>query len=178
MKLLVLRHVLGLPVDKHTIVLCSFFKETGLIRARNEGISLLLGSSLLLSTTGAVFHGVASLSSGNHDLEALEIGELSASSVLSHLDIGGVGSPLVSETFSLGSFSESAGSGSSFDVKFNASQIESLERVNNSWELLVGMIDENTNGIEDIDDHDHFAVVFAVIDVTNSTWFNEIFKTL
>ena len=183
MKSLVLKHVLGLPVDDVTIVLCSYFEIPGLIQVRSNGISLLLslglsGRGLLLSTTSAVFGSEASLPSSNHNLEALEISKFIAASISEHLLVGTVVSPLFVEIGSLSSFGKSTISAASLDVKFDACQSESLERVNNSWELLLGVVDENTIGIEDVDDHDHFAVVFAIVDEANSTWFNEIFKTL
>ena len=162
-------------------VLRSIFKNFGLLEARIECISLLAltlgGGSLLLGGTG-VLHGVASLPSGNHDLEALEISELLSFGISLHLLVGTTLGPLLVEIGFLSFLGESASSGGSLDRNNDGSQGESSKWVNNSWELLLGMVDQDTVGIEDIDNNAHLAIVFAVVDEANSTWFNEIFKTL
>ena len=125
-----------------------------------------------------MLHGPTSLFSSNHNLEAIQVRELLAASVSLHLKVSAVGGPLLIETKLSSSLGEGTSSAATLDRDYDLSQSESLERINNSWELLSGCVDQNASGIENVDDHDQFAIVFAKIDEANSTWFNEIFKTL
>lgn len=142
------------------------------------GFSLLSRSSLAAFTgTVGVLEGVASLLSANHNLESVEVREGSAGVEFLHLDVRRVDSPLLVETEGLSSLGEGRGSGTSEKRKSHLGESESLQRVNNSWEVLQA-IDEDSATVDDVNNDDHLAVILAVVDEANSTWFNEIVKTL
>ena len=114
---------------------------------------------------------------GNHDLEAVEVGQVATSSELLHLEVGLVLSPLGVKTELSGGLGKRARPGASKQRDSELRESESLERINNSWEALQS-INEDCVTVGDIDNNDHLSVIIAVVDEANSTWFNEILKTL
>jgi len=77
-----------------------------------------------------------SLLSTDHDLESIQIGGKFSLFVLVHLLEGSSKLPLGFEIESLGSLGKSASSGTSKEWHSKSSKSESLEWINNSWEVL------------------------------------------
>mgnify|MGYP000882700145 FL=1 len=114
--------------------------------------------------------------SEDHDLESIEVGSFFSLVEFLHLLLSGASSPLLVELEGLGGLGESAGSASSEDWDSQSGKSESLQWVDGSWE--VSSINEDSSEVNEVNNDDHFAVIFSIIDKANSTCFNEISKTL
>jgi hypothetical protein len=116
------------------------------------------------------------LLSENHNLESIEVGGFLSLGESLHLLVGFGSGPLGIEIIKLSSLGEGAGSASSEDWESKSGESKSLQWVDGSWE--VSSVNKHANEIDEVNNDDHFAVIFSVIDVANSSWFNEISKTL
>lgn len=104
-------------------------------------LALLGGGSwsldaLLWLSTSKNFSLETSLLSTDHDLESIQVGGKFSLFVLVHLLEGSSGLPFAFEIESLGSLGESASSGTSKEWHSKSSKSESLEWIDNSWEVL------------------------------------------
>jgi len=133
--------------------------------------SLLLGDHLHLLADGE-----GSLLSVDHDLEALEVGEVGAKTSLGQLLSNGGGGPLGGEIGFLGSSDQGASAGSFLDVNLHSGERQSLERVNHSWEVL--SVNENSVGVSNVHDGDLLSVVHSEVNECNSAGFHEVFVSL
>ena len=134
-------------------------------------------SSLLLpdGLEGLLDSGAALLPV-DHDLEALDVGKVGASSPLGELLGEGSGSPLALKLGSFGGLHEGAGAGAASDRELHPGKGQSLHWQNHSWEVLA--LDEGTGLVRNVDDGDLLAVVLTVVNETNSAWLNEVLVTL
>ena len=133
--------------------------------------SLLLGDDLNL-----LFDGKRSLLSVDHDLEALEIGEVCAGGSLSELLGNGGSGPLGGEAFLLGSLDQSAGTAATLNVKLHSGERKSLKWHDHSWEVL--SVDEDAVLVSNVDDSDLLSVVLSIVYESNSAGFHEVFVSL
>jgi hypothetical protein len=112
----------------------------------------------------------------DHDLEALEVGEVGAEASLDQLlGNGGIG-PLGGEIGFLASSDQGASASSFLNVKLHSGERQSLERVNHSGEVL--SINENSVGVSNIHDGDLLSVVHSEVNERNSAGFHEVFVSL
>jgi len=133
--------------------------------------SLLLGDDLNL-----LFDGKRSLLSVDHDLEALEIGEVCAGGSLSELLGNGGSGPLGGEAFLLGSLDQSAGTAATLNVQLHSGERKSLKWHDHSWEVL--RVDEDAVLVSNVDDSDLLSVVLSIVYESNSAGFHEVFVSL
>jgi len=117
------------------------------------------------------------LLSSEHNLETFEVGEGSSGTELVQFFLYLGGDPLLLELESCGSLDESTASGTSKDWHSNFSECKLSKGEDDSWEFTHS-IDQHSLSVKDINNDDQSAVVFTIIDETNSTWLNEFCKTL
>jgi hypothetical protein len=139
--------------------------------------SSFLGWSLTLLEASKLSDFVASLLSADHDLESVQVSGLASKCESIHFLESRSGLPLLFKVESLGSLSDSASSSSSEKWNSQLSQSQSSEWINASWEALKSF-NENSVGVGNVDDDNALAIVFTVINVTNSTCFNEVSNAL
>lgn len=120
---------------------------------------------------------IASLLSKDHDLESIEVSGFFSLVESFHLLIGLGGGPFLVELEGLGSFDEGSSPSASENWQSESGEGKSLQWEDHSWELA-HTVDEDSGEVNEINNNDKFAVIFSVIDEANSTWFNEISKTL
>ena len=133
--------------------------------------SLLLGDDLNLLSDGK-----ASLLPVDHDLEALEVGEICTFLSLGELLSDGHGGPLFSEFgFGDGLF-EGSSAGSTLNGDLQLGQGQSLQWHNHSGEILT--VDEDAVLVSDVDDSDHLTVVISEVNESDSACFHEVFVSL
>ena len=147
---------------------------------------ILLGWSLLLwwSLLGwwlliEVILSPASLLSENHNLELLEISEGSSGLRPGNL-YGRWGLLEAGNNVLLGSqLLESTGAASSKNfLDSELGESKSLKWVDKSGHAAIWGVNQHSIDVEHIDDDDHLSVVLSKVHKANSTWFNEISKTL
>ena len=131
----------------------------------------LLGDSLNL-----LLDGEASLLAVDHNLEALDVGEVGAEASDGKFLGDGSLSPLGSEAGLLGGFDEGSSAGATLEGDLHSGQRQSLQRHNHSWEVLG--INEHAVLVSDVDDGDHLSVVVTEVNKGNSASFNEVFVSL
>ena len=114
----------------------------------------------------------SSVLSGDHNSESIKIGGIGSESESGHLLGSGLGSPFLIEFEGGGGLGKVTGSDTSQNSwNLQLGKLESSDWVNDSWERTTS-IDLNSVNVNHINNDDHFAVVFTIIDVTNSTCFN------
>jgi len=133
--------------------------------------SLLLGDHLHLLADGE-----GSLLSVDHNLEALEVGKVSAKASLGQFLGNGGRGPLGGEIDFLAGSEESAGTGSTRDGNLHSGERQSLEGVNHSWEVL--SVNEDSVGVSNVHDGDALSVVHSEVNECNSAGFHEVFVSL
>ena len=86
--------------------------------------------------------------------------------------------PFVIKIEFLGGLGDGSSSGSSqnWEAKLGAS--ESSQWIDNSWERAIWAIDKDSSVVNEVNYNDELTVIFSVIDKTNSSWLDEISKTL
>lgn len=78
----------------------------------------------------------------------------------------------------LGSLGDGSSSGTFQKWKSELGASKSGERIGNSWEGTIWAVDEDSGVVKEIDDNDELSVIVSVIDKANSSWLDEISKTL
>lgn len=126
---------------------------------------------------GELVHIITSLLSEDHDLESIKVGGFFSLVESLHLLADFGGGPLGVKIESLGSLGKSAGSASSENWESQSGESKSLQWHDGSREFAKA-INEHTHEVDEVNNHDQFAVILSIIDEANSTWFNEISKTL
>lgn len=138
------------------------------------------GGSLLLLVLGdrldLLSDGQASLLSVDHDLEALEVGQVGARLSLGELLGDGHGGPLVSERSLLDGPEKGARAGAALDRERQLGQRQSLQWHNHSWEVLA--IDKDAVLVSNVHDGHHLSVVLSEVNESDSTCFDEVFVSL
>lgn len=115
--------------------------------------------------------------SEDHDLESIEVGGFFSLVESFHLLLSFASSPLGVKIESFSGFSKSAGSAASEDWESKSGEGKSLQWEDGSWEFAIS-INKDSSEVNEVDNNDQFAVILSIIDEANSTWFNEISKTL
>ena len=133
--------------------------------------SLLLGDDLNLLSDGK-----ASLLPVDHDLEALEVGEVGTLSSLGELNGDGHGGPLVGELAFGDGLLEGSSAASTLNGYLELGQRKSLKWHNHSWEVLT--VDEDAVFVSDVDDSDLLSVVISEVNESDSACFHEVFVSL
>ena len=133
--------------------------------------SLLLGDDLNLLSDGK-----ALLLPVDHDLEALEVGELRTFLSLGELLGDGHGGPLFGESGLSGGLLEGSSAATTLNGDLQLGQGQSLQWHNHSGEVLT--VDEDAVLVSDIDDSDHLTVVISEVNESNSAGFHEVFVSL
>ena len=78
----------------------------------------------------------------------------------------------------LGGLGNGSRSGSSQNRECELGGRKSGQWIDNSWESTIWAVDEDSGVVNEIDNNDKLSVIFTVIDKTNSSWLDEISKTL
>jgi len=125
---------------------------------------------------GELSNSIASLLSLDHDLESIKISGGCSSAVSSKLSSMGCGLPFGCEVELLNSLLQSSSSSSSQNWDSEFGEVQSLEWKNDSWE--VNSIDLNSISINNINNNDHLAMISTIVDVCDSTCFNDISNAL
>ena len=119
---------------------------------------------------------VSSLSS-EHNSESVEVSGVGSKCVsgesLSSWSLGPVGF----EVFIVSSLDDGGSSGTLGDSEGDSSEGQSLKWIKNSWEFT-NTVNEDSVTVSHIGDNNDLTVVWSIIDVTNSTWLNNVSKTL
>lgn len=135
------------------------------------GSSLLLGDDLDLLSDGE-----ASVLFVDHDLEALQVGQVGTGVPGGQLLSEGSGGPLLVQIGGLNSLSEGAGAGATLDANLHSGEREPLEGHNAPGEASA--IDEHAAAVSNVNNGDLLAVVFSVVNESNSSWFDKVFVSL
>ncbi len=120
--------------------------------------------------------GEGSSLSVEHDLEALEVSEVSTSSSLGQLLHEGGLLPFLGEVSSLGGLDEGASAGTTSDLDNSLGKRQSLEGQDSSGEVLT--VDEHAVHVGDVHNSHLSAVVLSKVNECNSAWFHEVFVSL
>jgi len=79
---------------------------------------------------------------------------------------------------SLGSLDDGSSSGTSQKWESELGASKSRQWIDNSWEGTIWAVDKDSGVVNEVSNNDELSVIFTVIDKTNSSWLNEISKTL
>lgn len=126
---------------------------------------------------GELSNSIASLLSLDHDLESVKIGGGSSSCVSSELLACCCCLPFCLEIEFLDGLFQSSGSCSSQNWDSEFGDVQSLDWENDSW-IISSSIDLNSVNVNHINNNDHFAMIWTIVDVCDSTCFNDISNAL
>ena len=166
--------VLRCSKDSRSDRQCSLL--SALLALGGGGLTLSSSGGLLGDSLNLLLDGEASLLAVDHNLEALDVGEVGAKGSDGKLLGDGGLSPLGSEAGLLGGLDEGSSAGATLKRDLHSGQRQSLQRQNHSWEVLG--INEHAVLVSDVDDGDHLSVVVTEVNKGNSASFNEVFVSL
>ena len=140
------------------------------------GLASLGGCCGLGSTSDLLSDSEGSLFSVEHNLEALEVGEVGTSVSLGQLLHEGGLLPGLLQTSGLRGLNQSACAGTTVHLNNRPGEGQSLEGQDRSGEVLA--VDEHAVHVGDVHNSHLSAVVLSEVNVCNSAWFHEVFVSL